>query len=246
MPQGHINALSTFKTYKPFGDTTNLIKAKVVSNEDTRLLGRIKVSIPDLIPWDDKEKLPWIYPLYPAGLGEGPLSTNFAVPEEDSQVIVFSGNPPSIYNMFYAFSTIDRLNRPVSFTSEYPQRYGWSDSLENKKIVNKNKEINTIEHRFADGTLSIHDSKDATNLYIDFYGTHVYIDRKKQKLMIQFADQEVDITRLGVFIKAKKVVLTGEEGVVINSKEGISLNAPYVVSGGRIIGKIVDNTDSEQ
>ena len=245
MPQGHIDALSTFKTYKPFGDATKLFKANVVSNEDTRLLGRIKCSVPDLIPWDDKEKLPWIYPLYPAGLGEGPLSTYFSVPEEDSQVIIFSGSQ-SIYNMFYAFSTIDRLNRPVSFISEYPHRSGWSDSIENKKIINTHDDVQTIERRMADGTLTVHDSKDSTTLYIDFFGTHLYLDRKNQKLIVQFAGQELNVTEAGISLKAKQLVLTGEGGIILNSKEGISLNAPYTVAGGRLIGKVVDNTEHEQ
>jgi len=245
MSQGHIDALSTFKTYKPFGDATKLFKATVVSNEDTRLLSRIKCSVPDLIPWDDKEKLPWIYPLFPAGLGEGPLSSYHYVPEEDSQVIIFSGGQ-SIYNMFYAFSTTDRLNRLQDFHSEYPHRSGWSDSTENKKIINTHDDVQTIEHRMADGTVNIHDSKESTTLYIDFFGTHLYLDRKEQKLTVQYAGHELDITSDGIVLRAKQLVLSGEEGVSINSKKGITLNAPYVVSGGRLIGKVCDNTDSEQ
>ena len=245
MPQGHIDALSTFKTYKPFGGGFRLFQANVVSNEDTRLLGRIKCSIPDMIPWDDKEKLPWIYPLYPAGLGEGPLSTYFAVPEEDSKVIIiFPEN--IIYKGYYVFSTTDRLNRMIDFSSEYPNRSGWSDSIENKKIINKDENVNTIEKRYSDGTLTIHDSKDSTTLYIDFFGTHLYLDRKKQKLVVEFAGQKINVTSSGVVLKSNKLVFTGKEGVIINSDEGIVLNAPYVTSGGRIIGKVVDNTDIDQ
>jgi len=245
MSQGHIDTLSTFKLYKPFGDATKLFKANVVSNEDTRLLGRIKCSTPDLIPWDDKDKLPWIYPLYPAGLGEGPLSSHFAVPEEDSEVIIFSGSQ-SIYHMFYAWHSTDRLNRMQDFHSEYPHRYGWQDSVENKKIINTHEDVNTIEHRMSDGTVSIHDSKNETTMYMDIHGTHVYIDRKNQKMKVQFADQAVDITPSGVVLTAKKVVISGDEGVIINSKKGIVLNTPYVTSGGRIIGRLEDNTEPEQ
>jgi len=244
MSKGHIDPLSTFKVYKPFGDGFKLFQARVVSNEDTRLLGRIKVSIPDLLPWDDKEKLPWIYPLYPAGLGEGPLTSQFAVPEEDSQVVVL-WPAGSIYFGFYAWHTTDRLNRMQDFHSEYPQRYGWQDSRENKEIVNKDEDVNTIEHRYADGTLKVQDSKNSTTLFIDFYGTHFYVDRRGQKLVIQFADQEIDVTQAGVTVHAKQLVLSGSEGIALNSKEGIALNAPYVTSGGRIIGKVVDNADPD-
>jgi hypothetical protein len=241
----HINTLSTFQTYKPFGDGFRLFQTKVVSNEDKRLLGRIKVKIPDLIPWDDKEKLPWIHPLYPAGLGEGPLASNFAVPEEDSQVVVIWPTK-SIYFGYYAWHTNDRLNRMQDFHSEYPHRYGHQDSIENKVITNTHEKVNTIEQRWSDGTLSIHDSKESTNLYIDFHGTHIYIDRKEQKATVEFAGQKVDVTPDGIILQANRVIISGKDGVSINSTEGITLNAPYVVSGGRLIGKVSDNTESQQ
>lgn len=240
----HINTLSTFQTYKPFGDGFRLFQTKVVSNEDKRLLGRIKVKIPDMIPWDDKEKLPWIHPLYPAGLGEGPLATNFAVPEEDSQVVVIWPTK-SIYFGYYAWHTTDRLNRMQDFHSEYPHRYGWSDSIENKEIINTHEDINTIEHRMSDGTVSIHDSKYETNLYIDMNGTHVFIDRKNQKMKVEFANHILDISSTGIAIKANQIVITANDGIILNSSKGIALNAPYVTSGGRMIGKVVDNTDPE-
>ena len=119
-------------------------------------------------------------------------------------------------------------------------------SSENKKITNTHEKVNTIEQRWSDGTLSVHDSKESTNLYIDFHGTHIYIDRKEQKASIEFADQKVDITKEGIVLQANRVIISGDKGVSINSTEGITLNAPYVVSGGRLIGKVVDNTESTQ
>jgi len=200
----HINPLASFKTYQEFGAGFRMFYGSVVSNEDKRLLGRVKVKVPELLPWDDKDMLPWIYPLFPAGLGEGPLSSNFQVPEEDSKI------------------------------TEYPQRYGWQDSLENKKIVNKDERVNTIEHRLADGTLRIQDSKDSTYLYTDFFGTHLYVDRKNQSMTVDFAGNQIVMSKEGIRMKAPSIILD-TDACVIRGKDGVAIDAPYVSVNGKVM-----------
>jgi len=191
-----------FQKYSPFdtkGGGTRLLWGKVISNKDPKMTGRIKVAFKELMPWEDREGeeaglevLPWIYPLYPAGLGEGPLSSRFAVPEEET--FVFCIFPMgSIYMGFYAWQTVDKMRRMQDFKSEYPERWGWQDSRENKFIVNKDLEIDTIENRFADGGLGTYDSKQGLWTYRDDYGTDIHIDRKNQKCDIKFGGCRIQI-----------------------------------------------------
>jgi len=229
----HINPLASFKTYQEFGAGFRMFYGSVVSNEDKRLLGRVKVKVPELLPWDDKDMLPWIYPLFPAGLGEGPLSSNFQVPEEDSKIIIIFPYK-SIYFGYYAWHTTDRQNRQQDFHSEYPQRYGWQDSLENKKIVNKDERVNTIEHRLADGTLRIQDSKDSTYLYTDFFGTHLYVDRKNQSMTVDFAGNQIVMSKEGIRMKAPSIILD-TDACVIRGKDGVAIDAPYVSVNGKVM-----------
>lgn len=190
------DTLSSVHKYSPFGGSATSgwrpLWGKVISNEDPKMLGRVKVAFKELMPWSEregkeagKEVLPWIYPLYPAGLGQGPLSTYFCVPEEETFVLcVFPYN--SIYMGYYIGHTTDRLRRQVDFLSEYPERYGWQDSQENKRITNKDPDVNTIEQRYADSGLSVYDSRQSQFTFTDQHGTSVFIDRKTQYLSIKF------------------------------------------------------------
>lgn len=211
----HINPLSTFKPYEPLGKGFRLFWSRVVDNTDERLLGRIKCQIENLLPWDDTEKLPWIYPLYPAGLGQGPLSSHHCVPEKDSYVMTIFPLG-SIYHGFYVWHTTDKLRRMTDFHSEYPQRYGWQDSKENKLIVNKDEDVNAVELRFADGTLFVHDSKDSTTTYSDQFGTHLHLDRKNQKGVVNFAGGTFSISEDGIEVSHENIVLIGRKKVVID------------------------------
>lgn len=234
--QSHINPLTTFKKYRPLGISGfQMFYGKVVSNKDKRLLGRIKCQIPDLLPWNTKKKLPWIFPLYPAGLGQGPLTSYFVTPEEDSNVAIITPSE-SIYHMYYVWHVNDRLNRMQDFHSEYPQRYGWQDSLENKKIVNKDKEINAIEERWSDGSLSVRDSKNERKLFMDFNGTDVIIDRKEQSLEIRFANQYLNISKEGIILRGEKIVIDSDS-FVLTARKGVLFDTDYVVTHGKFVQK---------
>lgn len=196
------DGLSMFQKYSPFdtkGGGTRLLWGKVISNKDPKMTGRIKVAFKELMPWEDREGeeagsevLPWIYPLYPAGLGEGPLSNSFAVPEEET--FVFCIFPMgSIYTGFYVWQTVDKKRRMQDFNSEYPERWGWQDSRENKFIINKDPEIDTIEQRYADGGLSTYDSKNGSWTFRDDYGTDMQVDRKNQRCDLKFAGCRVQL-----------------------------------------------------
>ena len=200
------DSLSSIKQYMPFGAGVRFFWGKVIDNEDPRLLGRIKVQIIGLLPWDDKEKLPWIYPLYPAGLGEAPLTTFFSVPEVESYVVcIFPFR--SIYSGFYSWHTLDRKRRLSDFDSDYPERYGWSDSRENKFIVNKDPDIDTIEHRYADGGVSVYDSKNHIFTFKDEFGNSIFVDRESKILVIDICGIRFQIDNGRFKIKGSSIEL---------------------------------------
>jgi len=233
MSSSHINPLSTFQPYKPFGAGFKMFQCKVVHNHDPKLLGRIKCNVPDLMPWDDEDKLPWIFPLYPVGLGEGPLTSQFNVPEKDSSVICISPEC-SIYKMFYVWHKTDRLNRLQDFHSEYPERYGFIDSKENKHITNKDKDVNTIEVRWSDGTLIMQDSKDSINHLIDFFGTFIKTDRKNQSFSLRYGDLSIEFHRDIIEIFCPKIIVKNSEGIIVRSDTGVVLKAPEVTVLGTL------------
>jgi len=230
------DTLSDVQIYKSFGSGFRLFWGKVISNEDPKLLGRIKVQIKELLPWDDKKKLLWIYPLYPAGLGESPLTTNFQVPEEDSYVICIFPHD-SIYFGFYVWHTTDRLRRLMDFESEYPERFGWQDSRENKFIVNKDPNIDSVEHRYADGTLSIHDSKRSGYEYRDKYGTEIYVNRKDQYIEIKFAEVNISIHKGILNIDLNSIHITATSIAKLIVMGAVSVTTPIVLLWSKIVSK---------
>lgn len=98
----------------------------VVDNDDPDKLGRVKVTIADLLEETDSTLLPWVYPHNPTGLG-GNGTGWFGVPEEGSELIIefpFHDIYSGVYTGFY-----QNVNTHQSvFDDEYPNTYGWVDS----------------------------------------------------------------------------------------------------------------------
>lgn len=203
MTSSHINPLSSFQPYKPFGSGFNIFQAEVINNEDPDKLGRIKCSIPDLLPGSDPETLPWIFPLFPAGLGSG---TYFSVPEVGSNVILMSPEG-SIYKMFYAWNKVDKRNDLSDFSPNYPESYGEVDSAGNKRIVNKDPSINTIDVTWSDGSKAKEDSKNSVNTFSDSFGSSVSFDRKNQSFNIKYGTLEMDFSDGTLTIKCPDIII---------------------------------------
>ena len=241
------DSMSAMSTSSQFGGGSNtstgqrMLWGKVVSNEDPRMLGRIKVQIKEMMPWDRKDEgpdcLPWIYPLYPAGLGEGPLTSRFCVPEEESDIVcIFPNN--SVYFGYYAWHSYDRKRRMIDFMSEYPERYGWQDSRENKKITNKDPDIDTIERRFADGGLSIYDSNQHQFSLTDDYGTVVFIDRKEQYVAIEIGGMHLQIKDGRVRVNCKDMELKATDLMHIVGKSVLTMVGNVM----HMVGEVLSST----
>jgi len=197
-----VNPLTDVQKYEPLKG--RMFWGRVIDNRDPKMLARIKIQILNTLPFENSNQLPWFYPKFPIGIGQGPLSGNQSIPEIDSYVIIeFPSN--SIYFGFYTGTFSDRLRRLPDLLSEYPERYGWVDSRENKFIVNKSPRVDSVEHRFADGTLTLHDSRESLNIYRDKYGTQIYIDRKNQYITAEFANVKLIIKEGRINIEAIEI-----------------------------------------
>lgn len=177
---------------KPFNSQDGgmkILKGTVVDNVDPDKMERIKVSIPDLLE-GDKDGLPWLYALHPAGLGQSDKLSHFCVPEIGTGVFCIFPEG-SMYFGYYVWHTRDKQSIPEVFKTNYPERYGWMDSNENSHVVDKKDK--TITNTFADKGVAKYDSKNKKSEYTDPFGSLVQIDRGSQKLHAEFSGVTFDI-----------------------------------------------------
>jgi uncharacterized protein involved in type VI secretion and phage assembly len=130
---------------------------------ETKKLGRVKVRIKSLLEETDTDKLPWVYPQSPAGLGGKPNTGSFMVPEIGSEVtVVFPFD--DVYAPFYiGHWKSDLTIQNELFTDNYPESYGFVDSQVQWIRVNKatgvsefyNQAGNLIIQLDASGNLNI-------------------------------------------------------------------------------------------
>jgi hypothetical protein len=250
MSGGHINPLASFRPYEPFGKGFRLFWSKVIYNQDPKQLGRIKVQIPELLPWSSETQLPWIYPLFPAGLGQGPDTSQLVVPIIDSHVMVIFplGN---IYTGFYVWQAMGETSQVPDFLPNYPETYGFQDEQGNIIIINKDSSVNTIEITLSDGThlkhssvnkkteitfvdqkKIVHDAVAEETTVTDNYGSSIVRDHKNKDLEVTIPELDLDvlITTLDVNVAVTTFVMTGSAGNLSFSFDGttLSVTAPKV------------------
>jgi hypothetical protein len=61
---------------------------QVVANDDPKVLGRVKVEIPNMTKGLEIEALPWYQVMLPVGLGGSVYTSHFAVPQVNTMVVV--------------------------------------------------------------------------------------------------------------------------------------------------------------
>lgn len=147
--------MSQVSRYKPFfgkDGGVRLFTGTVVDNEDPDKMCRIKVTFPHLLE-GGKEDLPWMYPLFPATLGQSTKLSHFAVPENGSTVMCIFPEG-SIYFGYYAWHTRDKESIPEIFKTNYPKRYGFID---NKNYLMIDKKVDSLTVQWADVNIHIQD-----------------------------------------------------------------------------------------
>lgn len=239
-----VDPLKEVREYNPFAGSGSIgsgagssglkfFMGRVISNRDERMLGRIKCQIHDLLIFETKEELPWIFPLYPVGIGGGPKSSYFSVPEEESWVVVvFPYN--SIYFGYYIGHSLNRQTRMIDFMSHYPERFGFQDSNENKWIIDKYKQ--TEERRYSDKSVGIWDSANSTYNFRDKFGTRIHIDRKNQYAFINFAGVNFRVENGTIKIEGREIFLYLYKYFKLAVKDGIYISSRVFRFLGKIFG----------
>lgn len=126
---------------KPVDNLKQPQKGKVINNDDPKKLGRIKCTIKGIFEDDanDGEKLPWVNPQNPYGLGGKPDTSAFSIPELDSEVTIIFHHS-DVYHPFYVgYWQSELTTQSLLFEEDYPESYGWIDSVIEWIRVNKAK-----------------------------------------------------------------------------------------------------------
>ena len=145
--------------------TDNYYFGTVEVNEDPDKLFRVKVRV--LAVFGSKvpsEDLPWATPMRPSGLGAVGSAGTYAVPRVGSRVMIkfYRGN---VYTPMYVACPLTVAEKSSDFEVNYPNRYGFVDTLGNKVIMDLTEgsgEVRVYHHSGTqmfiqnDGTLNIY------------------------------------------------------------------------------------------
>lgn len=113
---------------------TGMYRAKVISNSDSDMLGRVKAEIYpmligkvtaknlDGVDGVATEQLPWVVPAMPISSGAGDGYGSFAVPKVGSFVFVFFEEGDINQPVYFAEAQTKQYGLPASRTINYPNR----------------------------------------------------------------------------------------------------------------------------
>lgn len=129
--------LAKYSDYVKKTDNLKVIhRGRVVSNGDSKKLGRIKCQVKGVFETTNTNSLPWVHPVI-FQMGVKPDSMNFQVPEVGSEVIVLFPYG-DVYSPFYIGGSISELTQtPGVFDDDYPNTEGWINSIPMFFRVNK-------------------------------------------------------------------------------------------------------------
>ena len=145
----------------------------VADNEDPKKLGRCRVFC-SLYEDIDLEALPWCFPTLETFLGNSPNSIAFSVPEIGSQVRVTFPTHDK-YAPYYSGCELNERNKCTFFDDDYPNCYGFKDSVGNFTKINKRTGINVYQHK---STTNVEIMNDGTATFTTPNGQYMQIDPK--------------------------------------------------------------------
>jgi hypothetical protein len=115
-------------------------KGIVVDNNDPLMKCRIKVKVPGIL---EGSSLPWTLPLASSFLGDSEAHARVEIPEVGTQVtVIFPHDDP---HMPYYVGRWAQWEVPEEFKVNYPNRYGYKDSVGNVFYVDKS----TLETKYV-------------------------------------------------------------------------------------------------
>ena len=226
---------------KPFGDIKKEYKSRecieyigdVEDNNDPKKLGRLRVRI--AIYEDIKtEQLPWCFPSLSTFLGNSRDSIDFGVPEIGSQVKVYFPTQ-DIYHPFYKGADLTEDNKCSFFDEDYPNSYGWKDSVGNFFRVNKTQKTMQVQHSSSSNMLIEEDGKITVT---QSNGSYFVMDKDGNvtthcKNLINEVEEKITMTCTELDITASAVInMSAPE---VNISTGIlNANTPLVNASGQV------------
>ena len=115
----------------------------VEDNADPEKLGRLRVRISPYMDFEP-EDVPWACPTLGTH-GNNPQAGGINVPEVGSQVRVYFPSH-DLTAPYYTGAELNELNRTTFFDEDYPNTYGYKDSIGNFVKVNKSKKTIHLQH----------------------------------------------------------------------------------------------------
>jgi len=153
-----LNLIETFKTQGRLAGEFHGVVVGTDAGESSKRR-RVKCSISELWPDDNITLMPWVYPRCSVGLGGGPNSSGFVVPEIGAHLII-KFPYRSIYAPCYVGYWDTSLTHNTRFDTNYPEVYGWEDPKGTFITVDKTSRVANLTHQSgatvtiqADGTI---------------------------------------------------------------------------------------------
>ncbi len=208
----------------------------VIFNEDPKKLGRVQVSIK---MWEDLDDdlLPWCTPELPNFLGNNKQNLMLSIPEVGTDVTVFFPNKDK-NNPAYKGTYLTNLNvnKENVLFENYPQTYGWVDSILNFFKVNKTKKEIIFQHSSGTNIKIIENGNikatHANGSYVEItedytklehsLGSKVTLDdygeiivQSKKGSTYKFRDSGLEIKAPSLFIDGKLGASTGKSATIV-------------------------------
>lgn len=174
------------------------VRGIVVDNDDPLYLGRVKCEVTGRWPIGEYEKLPWIFPFNPYGLGGKITNSSFSVPEIESELIIIFPYKLEYAPFYIGYFQSTVTHQAVLFDEDYPDSYGFCDPQMFWTKVNKKQEYLELFHycgltvrMFDDGNVHINIPKNLIiNIEEDFLvkvkGKEVWeIDKTSSKIVTE-------------------------------------------------------------
>lgn len=117
----------------------------VVDNADPLKLRRIKCVVLTMFEDSNSDVLPWVYPQSPAGLGNGPLLSEFVVPEIGSELVITFPYRDIYFPVYCGFWETGNIIKTI-WAADYPESYGFVDSESLMVRVNKTQQTAEVFH----------------------------------------------------------------------------------------------------